>query len=88
MFSRVPGKRGDRSAAYGSNLPFRGTGVLAARNVAPLEDELAAGHSPLLINMETITATSAIVTGDIDAAVGGSNWLGLRDQGVSRVISV
>jgi sulfonate transport system substrate-binding protein len=39
-----------------------------------------------LINMETNTATGAIVTGDIDAAVGGSQWLGLRDQGVSRVI--
>jgi sulfonate transport system substrate-binding protein len=39
-----------------------------------------------LINMETNTATAAIVTGDIDAAVGGSQWLGLRDQGVSRVI--
>jgi sulfonate transport system substrate-binding protein len=39
-----------------------------------------------LINMETNVATGAIVTGDIDAAVGGSNWLGLRDQGVARVI--
>jgi sulfonate transport system substrate-binding protein len=39
-----------------------------------------------LINMETNVATAAIVTGDIDAAIGGSQWLGLRDQGVSRVI--
>ena len=39
-----------------------------------------------LINMENNVATAAIVTGDIDAAFGGSNWLGLRDQGVSRVI--
>lgn len=39
-----------------------------------------------LINMETNVATAAIVTGDIDAAFGGSQWLGLRDQGVSRVI--
>jgi len=39
-----------------------------------------------LINMETNTATAAIVTGDIDAAVGGSQWLGLRDQGVARII--
>jgi sulfonate transport system substrate-binding protein len=39
-----------------------------------------------LINMENNVATSAIVTGDIDAAIGGSQWLGLRDQGVSRVI--
>jgi sulfonate transport system substrate-binding protein len=39
-----------------------------------------------LINMENNVATAAIVTGDIDAAFGGSQWLGLRDQGVSRVI--
>ena len=39
-----------------------------------------------LINMENNVATAAIVTGDIDAAIGGSQWLGLRDQGVSRVI--
>jgi sulfonate transport system substrate-binding protein len=39
-----------------------------------------------LINMENNVATAALVTGDIDAAFGGSQWLGLRDQGVSRVI--
>ena len=39
-----------------------------------------------LINMETNAATAAIVTGDVDAAIGGSQWLGLRDQGVARVI--
>jgi sulfonate transport system substrate-binding protein len=39
-----------------------------------------------LINMETNAATAALITGDIDAAFGSSQWLGLRDQGVSRVI--
>jgi sulfonate transport system substrate-binding protein len=39
-----------------------------------------------LINMETNAATAAVVTGDIDAAIGSSQWLGLRDQGVARVI--
>jgi sulfonate transport system substrate-binding protein len=39
-----------------------------------------------LINMETNAATAAIVTGDVGAAIGGSQWLGLRDQGVARVI--
>ena len=39
-----------------------------------------------LINMENNVATAAIVTGDIDAAFGSSQWLGLRDQGVARVI--
>lgn len=39
-----------------------------------------------LINMDVPTATAAIVTGDIDAAFGGSQYLGLRDQGAARVV--
>lgn len=39
-----------------------------------------------LISMDTNTAKSAIVTKDIDAAFGSQDWLGLQDQGVSRVI--
>jgi sulfonate transport system substrate-binding protein len=39
-----------------------------------------------LINMDANTAKAAIVTKDIDAAFGGSDWLGLRDQGVSRLV--
>jgi sulfonate transport system substrate-binding protein len=39
-----------------------------------------------LINMDTTAATAAIVTGDIDAAFGGSQYLGLRDQGAARII--
>ena len=39
-----------------------------------------------LINMDVTTATAAIVTGDIDAAFGGSQYLGLRDQGVARIV--
>jgi len=39
-----------------------------------------------LINMDTNTAKAAIVTKDVDAAVGGYDYLALRDQGVSRVI--
>ena len=39
-----------------------------------------------LISMDTNTAKAAIVTGDIDAAVGSSDYLGLRDQGVARIL--
>jgi sulfonate transport system substrate-binding protein len=39
-----------------------------------------------LINMDTNTAKSAIVTKDIDAAFGQADYLGLQDQGVARVI--
>jgi sulfonate transport system substrate-binding protein len=39
-----------------------------------------------LINMDTNTARLAIVTGDIDAAFGGIDFLALRDQGAARII--
>jgi sulfonate transport system substrate-binding protein len=39
-----------------------------------------------LVNLDTNAAKSALVTKDIDAAVGQSDYLGLRDQGVTRVI--
>jgi len=39
-----------------------------------------------LVNLDTNAAKAALVTKDIDAAIGGSDYLGLRDQGVSRVI--
>lgn len=39
-----------------------------------------------LINMETNAAQLALTTRDIDAAIGNSDYLRLRDQGVSRVL--
>jgi sulfonate transport system substrate-binding protein len=39
-----------------------------------------------LINMDTNTAKAAIITKDVDAAVGGYDYLALREQGVARVI--
>jgi sulfonate transport system substrate-binding protein len=39
-----------------------------------------------LINMDVNTAQLAIVTRDIDAAIGSQDYLRLRDQGVSRVV--
>lgn len=39
-----------------------------------------------LVNMDTNTARLAIVTGDIDAAFGGIDFLALRDQGAARII--
>jgi sulfonate transport system substrate-binding protein len=39
-----------------------------------------------LISMDANTAKTAIVTKDIDAAFGASDWLALRDQGVARVL--
>ena len=39
-----------------------------------------------LVNLDTNAAKAALVTKDIDAAIGAADYLGLRDQGVSRVI--
>jgi sulfonate transport system substrate-binding protein len=39
-----------------------------------------------IINMETAAAKAALVTGDIDAAWGGSDFLQLQDQGAVRVL--
>jgi sulfonate transport system substrate-binding protein len=39
-----------------------------------------------LVNLDTNSAKAALVTKDIDAAVGGPDYLNLRDQGVSRIV--
>jgi sulfonate transport system substrate-binding protein len=39
-----------------------------------------------LINMDVPTQKLAITTKDIDAAVGASDWIALRDQGVARIV--
>jgi sulfonate transport system substrate-binding protein len=39
-----------------------------------------------LINMDTTSAQLALTTRDIDAAFGGSDYLRVRDQGISRVL--
>ncbi|MET0340002.1 MAG: ABC transporter substrate-binding protein [Polyangiales bacterium] len=39
-----------------------------------------------LINMDTNAAQLALATRDIDAALGGQDYLRLRDQGISRVV--
>jgi sulfonate transport system substrate-binding protein len=38
------------------------------------------------INMDTNTARLALVTKDVDASFGSSDYLGLRDQGTARII--
>jgi len=39
-----------------------------------------------LINMDTTSAQLALTTRDIDAAFGGSDYLRIRDQGISRIL--
>ncbi|HEY6879109.1 MAG TPA: ABC transporter substrate-binding protein [Polyangiales bacterium] len=38
------------------------------------------------MNMDSVTATAALATGDIDAAMGGADYLRQRDQGIARII--
>ncbi|MDB4990599.1 MAG: transporter substrate-binding protein [Myxococcaceae bacterium] len=39
-----------------------------------------------LMNMDTVTAAAALATGDIDAALGSTDYLRQRDQGVARIV--
>lgn len=64
---------------------FKGTNnQLAAAKV--LEKFGMSERDVRAINMDTATAKAALSTGDIDAAFGGSDYLALRDQGLTRLI--
>jgi sulfonate transport system substrate-binding protein len=64
---------------------FKGTNnQLAAAKV--LEKAGLSEHDIRAINMDTATAKAALGTGDIDAAFGGSDYLALRDQGLTRLV--
>ena len=39
-----------------------------------------------LVNMDTPTAQTALTTKDVDAVFGGTDYLRLRDQGISRIV--
>lgn len=91
--------RGNIYVAVPADSTVRAVGDLRGKKVAVAKGtatHLAAGKilegfgltekDVRLINMDVPTATAAIVTGDIDAAFGSSQYLGLRDQGVARII--
>ncbi|HWO09263.1 MAG TPA: ABC transporter substrate-binding protein [Polyangiaceae bacterium] len=64
---------------------FKGTNnQLAAAKI--LEKSGLSERDIRAINMDTATAKAALGTGDIDAAFGGSDYLALRDQGLTRLI--
>jgi sulfonate transport system substrate-binding protein len=64
---------------------FKGTNNQLAANKI-LEKAGLSERDIRAINMDTATAKAALATGDIDAAFGGSDYLALRDQGVTRLI--
>lgn len=64
---------------------FKGTnGQLAAMKV--LEANGLTEKDVRFINMDTATYRAALVTNDIDGAFGGSDLIGLRDQGAVRIV--
>jgi len=64
---------------------FKGTNIQLAINKILRKNGLTE-RDVRFINMDTATAKAALVTKDIDAAFGGSDWLSLRDRGTARII--
>lgn len=64
---------------------FKGTNIQLAINKI-IEKRGLTERDIRFINMDNSTARAALVTGDIDAAFGGADYLSLRDQGFARVI--
>ena len=64
---------------------FKGTNNQLAANKI-LEKSGLSERDIRAINMDTATAKAALGTSDIDAAFGGSDYLALRDQGLTRLI--
>ena len=71
--------RGRKVAVFkGTNIQLAVNRILEAHGLT--EKELKA------INMNTPTTKAALVTRDVEAAFGGSDYLALRDQGVTRIV--
>jgi len=71
--------RGRKVAVFkGTNIQLAVNRILEAHGLT--EKELRA------INMNTPSTKAALVTRDVEAAFGGSDYLALRDQGVTKVV--
>jgi sulfonate transport system substrate-binding protein len=71
--------RGKKVAIFkGTNIQLAVARILEAHGLS--EKELRA------INMNTPSTKAALVTRDLEAAFGGSDYLALRDQGVTKVV--
>jgi sulfonate transport system substrate-binding protein len=64
---------------------FKGTNIQLAINKILQKNGLSE-RDVRFINMDTASAKAALVTKDIDAAFGGSDFLALRDQGVAKIV--
>lgn len=88
LYLTVPAGSGVQSLAdlKGKKVSlFKGTNnQLAAAKI--LERAGLSEQNIRAINMDTATAKAALGTSDIDAAFGGSDYLALRDQGLTRLV--
>jgi sulfonate transport system substrate-binding protein len=79
QINSVKDLRGKKVAVFkGTNIQLAVQRILEAHGLT--EKELRA------INMNTPTTKAALVTRDVEAAFGGSDYLALRDQGVTKVV--
>lgn len=79
QISSVKDLRGRKVAVFkGTNIQLAVARILEAHGLS--EKELRS------INMNTPTTKAALVTRDVEAAFGGSDYLALRDQGITKVI--
>lgn len=71
--------RGRKVAQFrGTNLQLATDKVLAAHGLGERDVKF--------INMDFPTATAALATGDIDAAFGQADFLGLEEKGIARIV--
>jgi sulfonate transport system substrate-binding protein len=77
--SAVKDLRGQKVAVFkGTNIQLAVARILEANGLS--EKDLRS------INMNTPTTKAALVTRDVHAAFGGSDYLALRDQGVTKIV--
>lgn len=71
--------KGKRIALFkGTNNQLAANKILAANGLTEKDVRF--------MNMDTATYRAALLTGDIDGAFGGSDLIGLRDQGAVRIV--
>lgn len=79
QINSVKDLRGKKVAVFkGTNIQLAVQRILEANGLS--EKELRS------INMNTPTTKAALVTRDVEAAFGGSDYLALRDQGITKVV--
>lgn len=76
---KITDLKGKKVAIFkGTNMQLAVAKILAAHGMS--EKDIRA------LNMDTATASAALITKDVDAVFGGNNLLAHRDQGMARIV--